>query len=140
QETVLYLAGAHQQVEAVSATRLVERFKRVGGARGLPHFAFLATCESASPQAEGALGGLAQRLVRELGMPAVLAMTEQVSLSTAQGLASKFYQRLRACGKVDVALAEACAGLAERSDITVPALYSRLGAYPLFSDTLDRDL
>ena len=53
------------------------------GARGLPHFAFLATCESASPQAEGALGGLAQRLVRDLGMPAVLAMTERVSLDQA---------------------------------------------------------
>ena len=53
----------------------------------MPHFAFLATCESASPEAEGALGGLAQRLVRELGMPAVVAMTERISVATAQALA-----------------------------------------------------
>jgi hypothetical protein len=139
-ETVLYLAGAHQLVEPVSATQLVERFKRVGGTRGLPHFAFLATCESASPQAEGALGGLAQRLVRDLGMPAVLAMTEQVSLSTTQALAQGFYRQLRTHGQVDLALVEACAGLAGRADITVPALYSRLGARPLFSDALDREL
>jgi hypothetical protein len=139
-ETVLYLAGANQQAEPIGATQLVERFKRIGGTRGLPHFAFLATCESASPQAEGALGGLAQRLVRDLGMPAVLAMTEQVSLSTAQALSQGFYRQLRTHGQVDLALVEACAGLLGRADITVPALYSRLGARPLFTDALDREL
>ena len=42
-----------------------------------PHLAFLSTCEGAAPEAEGVLGGLGQRLVRELGMPAVVAMTER---------------------------------------------------------------
>jgi hypothetical protein len=41
---------------------------------------------------------------------------------------------------VDVALAEAYAGLAERQDVNVPVLYSRLGAGRCSSDTLDRDL
>ena len=139
-ETILYLAGADNQVDPVAGTRLLERLRRLRGARGLPHFVFLATCESASPEAEGALGGLAQRLVRELGMPAVVAMTEKVSLETAQALAESFYCRLREHGQVDRALVEACAGLAERYDVTVPALYSRLGGRPLFSDTLDREL
>ena len=35
---------------------------------------------------------------------------------------------------------EASAGLAGRPDATVPALYSRLGGLPLFSDALDRPL
>jgi WD40 repeat protein/energy-coupling factor transporter ATP-binding protein EcfA2 len=139
-ETVLYLAKANQQVDPVDGTRLLERLGRLRGARGLPHFAFLATCESASPEAEGALGGLAQRLVRELGMPAVVAMTEKVSVVTAQALWEGFYRRLREHGTADRALVEACAGLAERYDITVPALYSRLGGRPLFSDMLDRPL
>jgi hypothetical protein len=139
-ETVLYLAKADEQVDPVDGTRLLERLGRLHGARGLPHFAFLATCESASPQAEGALGGLAQRLVRELGIPAVIAMTEKVSVATAHALWEGFYRQLREHGMADRALVEACAGLAERYDITVPALYSRLGGRPLFSDTLDRPL
>jgi energy-coupling factor transporter ATP-binding protein EcfA2 len=131
-ETVLYLHQDEQQVDPVTASRLLTRLGQLGGEPGLPHFAFLATCESASPRAEGALGGLAQRLVRELGLPAVLAMTEPVSLRTAEVLTGTFYQRLLAHGHLDLALSEACAGVAERPDSTVAALYSRLGARPLF--------
>ncbi len=132
-ETVLYLADEHNNVAPVTATQLITRLRRLQGAQGLPHFAFLSTCHSAAPQAENGLGGLAQRLVRELGMPAVLAMTEKVSITTAAALAAAFYVRLRAHGELDLALVEAGAGLAERPDITVPALYSRLGGRPLFS-------
>ncbi|MGB8646669.1 MAG: CHAT domain-containing protein [Anaerolineae bacterium] len=139
-DTILYLADAYNQVAPVTATHLIERLRRVHGARGLPHLAFLATCESASPQAEGVLGGLAQRLVRELGMPAVIAMTETVTVETARRLWENFYERLRRHGQVDCALVEANAGLADRRDITVPALYSRLGERPLFSNSLDRPL
>ena len=139
-ETVLYWATADHRVDPVAGTRFLERLSRLQGARGLPHFAFLGTCESARAEAEGALGGLAQRLVRELGMPAVIAMTETVSVTTAQALGTAFYGRLREHGEVDRALVEACAGLAERYDVMVPALYSRLGGRPLFSDTPDRPL
>ncbi|MEH2113502.1 nSTAND1 domain-containing NTPase [Nostoc sp.] len=110
------------------------------GARGLPHFTFLCTCESASPDAEGSLGGLGQRLVRDLGMPAVVAMTDKVTIKTAQTLIENFYKQLRASGEVDSALHEATATLAKRGDLTVPALFSRLGGRPLFSDQLDREL
>jgi CHAT domain len=89
-ETVLYLATADNQVDPIPAERLLERFGRIQGARGLPHFAFLSTCEGALPEAEGALCGLAQRLVRDLGMPAVLAMTDKVSVVTAMALAKGF--------------------------------------------------
>src|SRR5262249_44000124 len=86
------------------------------------------------------LGGLAQRLVRDLGMPAVVAMTEKVSVATAKALAERFYLRLREHGEVDRALVEAVAGLGERYDINVPAPYSRLGDPPLFRYNLDRQL
>jgi hypothetical protein len=139
-ETVLYWDTADQHVDPVAGTRFLERLSRLQGAKGLPHSAFLGTCESARPEAEGALGGLAQRLVRELGMPAVVAMTETVSVTTAQALGTAFYGRLREHGEVDRALVEACAGLAERYDVMVPALYSRLGGRPLFSDTREGPL
>ena len=66
-------------------------------------------------------GGLGRRLVRELGMPAVLAMTNSITVASASALASEFYKRLRVHGEVDSALAEACAGIARRSDIAVPS-------------------
>ena len=138
-ETLLFLAGSDSQVEVVTASRLIERLRTIQGARGLPHLAFLATCGSAAPEAEAALGGLGQRLVRELGMPAVVAMTERVSVDTADALAGGFYSRLREHGEADRALAEATAGLAGRFDVTVPALFSRLAGRPLWSDALDRE-
>jgi hypothetical protein len=124
----------------VTGTRLIERLRSLKGAKGLPHFTFLSTCESASPEAEAGLGGFGQRLVRDLGMPAVIAMTEKVTVKTALALGAKFYEQLGKTGEVDIALQEAAASLAERQDITVPALFSRLGGRPLFSDQLDRDL
>ncbi|MEH2003223.1 MAG: CHAT domain-containing protein [Nostoc sp.] len=139
-ETLLYWEKTDHTVESVTATRLLERLAPLRGARGLSHFAFLCACESASPETEGSLGGLAQRLVRNLGMPAVVAMTDKITIKTAQVLTENFYRQLKASGEVDIALHEATASLAERGDITVPALFSRLGARPLFSDQLDREL
>ena len=141
-KTNLYLLDASGQVARVAASRLVERLESVEGRLGLPRLAFLATCESAKSEAEGAgaLGGLAQLLVRELGLPAVIAMTEEISVDTATALAGEFYARLRDHGEVDRALVQARAGLAGASDITVPALYNRLAGRPLFSDTPDREL
>jgi hypothetical protein len=133
-ETTLYLSTGDDQVDPVLASRLLRRLGRLRSAGSLPYFAFLATCESASPEAEGALGGLAHRLVRDLGLPAVLAMTQQVTLDTAGALAGRFYERLWVHGEPDRALVEAGARLAARGDVTVPALYSRLDGQPLFHD------
>jgi hypothetical protein len=137
-ETTLYLANPDGSVDPVSGTRLLGRFQRLDPRQGFPRFAFLAACESASATAEaaGALGGLAQRLVRELGMPAVVAMTDKVTVITATALGIQFYRRLREHGQPDLALVEATAGLAERGDITVPALYSRLAGTSMFSDAV----
>lgn len=137
-ETALYLAGDNGL--PVTASQLIERLGRMRGARGLPHLAFLMTCESASPEAENGFGGLGQRLVRELGMPAVLAMTAPITIATANGLASSFYGRLREHGEPDRALNEALTGLMGHSDVTVPAIFSRLGGRALFSMDLERPL
>jgi hypothetical protein len=133
-------ANCQVLAQPVQGSELIERLRRIGR---LPYLVFLSTCESAVPEAEQRLGGLAQRLVRELGIPAVVGMTERVTIATAHALAEQFYNRLFAqisAGEVDRALVEAYAGLAARSDINVPALYSRLGTQPLFSTALDRPL
>jgi WD40 repeat protein len=129
-------------VEPVPASRLIERLQQVGGVRGLPHLAFLTCCEAAHPDAEGVFGGLGQRMVRELGIPAVLAMTDRISVPTALELSRVFYERLREHGLPDLALVESYAGIGERADIVtpVPALFSRLGARPLFQVVSDSRL
>ena len=146
-ETILFLEQADAGpvsgrvlAHEVTGTDLINRLRRL---RRLPYLIFLSACESAAPEAEQRLGGLAQRLVRDLGIPAVIGMTERVTIATAHALADEFYRRLLAqseIGEVDRALVEAYAGLASRPDVNVPALYSRLGSQPLFSDLQDRPL
>jgi CHASE2 domain-containing sensor protein/energy-coupling factor transporter ATP-binding protein EcfA2 len=127
----LYWAKDDNSLEFVSGNKLLENLCHQ---KQLPYFTFFSTCESADPRAESGLGGLAQRFVRELAMPAVVAMTRKVSMKTALELGEKFYQRLRESGKVDLALVEATAGLGDRDDIIVPALFSRLGRSSLFNN------
>jgi energy-coupling factor transporter ATP-binding protein EcfA2 len=138
-ETLIHLLDDTDQVAPVTATELIRRLGRLGASRGLPHLCFLATCEGASPEAESALGGLAQRLVRELGLPAVVAMTARVGIDTASMLTGPFYRQLRACGEPDRALVAAGAELHGRTDILVPALFARLAERPLFSTGIDID-
>jgi hypothetical protein len=66
-----------------------------------------------------------------------VAMTDPVTIATAQALAAGFYRALRVHGQPARALAESTAGLAARGDVLVPALFSRLGGNPLFADRLD---
>ena len=124
-------------VERVSAETLLDRLGQLTGAQTLPHLTFLCSCQTATQEGGVALEGLAQRLVRDLGMPAVVAMTRPVSMQLAGALSQSFYQSLRTQGAPDVALVEACAGLAGHGDVLVPNLYSRLGGRALFSDEAD---
>lgn len=122
------------QVDPVDTAEFVDRLRNVVGSHGLPRLIFLAGCETAQPDIGGALGGMAQGLVRNLGIPAAVAMTDQVSLETAVPLAAAFYRGLRTHGYADQALAEALAGLAARHDVAVPvmALFTRLVGRSLF--------
>lgn len=141
-ESVLYLSddAEPRKVRPVTGGQLIERLASLAGARSLPHLIVLAACESAAPAATAALGNLAQRLVRELGTPAVVAMADKVSVATAEALATAFYPRLAEHGYPDRALAEALTTLQGRDDVLVPGLYGRLGGRPLFSDSLARPL
>lgn len=137
-DSVLYLAGPDGETDAVPAAELLRRLGRLGGDVGLPHLVFLAACESAAPQAEAALGALAPRLCRELGLPWVVAMSGRISIATAAALVGPFYRQLGQHGLPDLALGEACSQLAERRDAGVPVLFGRAGGRPLFrAGTLD---
>ena len=134
-ETVLYLADEDETTAATPGSKLLRRLGRLGGDVGLPLLWFLGCCASAAPEAEGALGGLAVRLGRELGAPAVVAMSDRISIDTANALCGPFYRQLRAHGLVDLALAEACSQVAERADLVVPVLHARAAGTRLFPGT-----
>jgi len=133
-ETILYFPKDEKR----GPTPASDLLDRLASLARLPHFVFLSACESALPQ--NGLGSLAQRLVRELGLPAVLAMTDRVSIATAGAIAAPFYAQLYQHGQPDLALAESLAGLQGRPDVTVPALLSRLSDRPLFDDNTERPL
>ncbi|MBV8381009.1 MAG: CHAT domain-containing protein [Planctomycetaceae bacterium] len=124
--------GLDDLVHRVPASEFLSRLGMLQSARGLPHLAFLCCCDSAAPEAARVLGGLGQRLVFELGMPAVVGMTEPMAISFAGQLARTFYERLRVHGAVDLALDEACAGVAGHGHVLIPMLFSRLAGRTLF--------
>lgn len=131
-ETVLYLASEANEVDPVPAGEFIQRLGRLRSGVGLPHLVFLACCETAAPGATGAAGGLALRLAQEIGTPSVVAMTDRVSVATVEEMVGPFFHRLTRHGLVDLALSEACSQMADRADLTVPVLYSRLHGKPLF--------
>jgi WD40 repeat protein len=121
-------------VARVSGTDFLQRLRQL---QALPHLTFLCSCSSASTEAEQGLGGLGQRLVRELAMPAVVAMTEPVPIDLATEISKEFYNHLRQTGEVDRALTKASASQAGRPAILVPTHFSRLAGRRLFDDSLE---
>lgn len=137
----------------VPTSTFITRLQQLGKERGLPHFAFLSVCDSAvqgppvNPTDEAltpltdwrdTIRGLGQRLVRDVGMKAVVAMTDKISQVTALTLGRAFYPALRRHGEVDVALAEACIAVAGRGDLTTPALFARVVGKRLFTHASNR--
>lgn len=134
-ETVLFLEADEalpQQVDragktaAVPASLLIERLSELGKGHTLPHFAFLSVCDSGASATEATapatgdwrdtLRSLGHRMVKDLGMKSVLAMTDKISQTTALALGRSFYPALLRHGEADVALAEACIAVREQRD------------------------
>ena len=141
-DTFLYLRKSGEvdpmrkddHVARVSGTDFLQRLRQC---QALPHLTFLCSCSSASSAAEQGLGGLGQRLVRELAMPAVVAMTEPVPIDLATEISTEFYHYLRQTGEVDRALTKASASQAGRPTVLVPTHFSRLAGRRLFDDNLE---
>jgi len=99
----------------------------LNGLEHKPHLIFLAACESASRLTgdTNPFVGLAPRLV-QIGIPAVVAMQDAVSVRTAQALTRHFYRFLLQHGIVDKALNQARGFLVDTPDWATPALFMRL--------------
>jgi hypothetical protein len=126
-----------------------EIVKLIGSLAAKPRLFYLSACDTAEQDADditaaaGAapkrnimrpLLGLAPKLV-QAGVPAVIAMQQEVEVLLAHAVAKKFYQRLLESGEVDRALSEARETVyrPETKQWAVPVLYLRLRDGRLFT-------
>jgi hypothetical protein len=123
---ILFLEGKGGTVDPVGAAELVEQL------RILEHrlrLVVLASCRSAgSGVIEGAGGALAALgpLLAEAGVPAVVAMQGDVSMSTVATFMPEFFAELRRHGEIDRAMARARNVVRGELDAWMPVLFLRL--------------
>ena len=124
----LLLEGEDGKAELVDARHLEEVVRDL---RRPPSLVFLNSCRSASAGDDamtddgGVLAALGPRLARA-GVPAVIAMQDNVTMTTAREFASTFFGTFADDPVVDAAMATARGRVRERRDWWVPVLFSRL--------------
>ena len=131
QQAALYMQDGNGNAQRVLDGDLVRMLAQLGTR---PELVTLVACQSATRSTADAFAGLGPKLV-SIGIPAVLAMQDVVTIETARVFEATFYQRLLAHGYVDLAANEARGTLltAGRSDAAVPVLFLRLKDGQLFA-------
>ena len=124
QQAALYLQNEDGTTQRVADDEFVGMLKRL---KSPPQLIVLAACQSAQQSLKDAFSGLGPQLV-QIGIPAVVAMQDNVTMLTARKFGAKLYRRLLEHGTVDLALNEARSTLITngRFDAAVPVLFMRL--------------
>lgn len=121
-EAALVLADAQNEIALVKDADLAEMLARQ---QDPPALVFLASCQGATRSSFDAFSGLAPRLI-DAGVPAVLAMQDQVTVPTVRTFTSTFYNDLLSHGCVDLAANQARSTLLSGDDALgwgVPVLF-----------------
>ncbi|HEX2806762.1 MAG TPA: CHAT domain-containing protein, partial [Kineosporiaceae bacterium] len=127
-EPVLLLVDEDGHAAPMLGSELISQLRNLSR---LPRLVYLASCQSAGAGADrcsedaGVLAALGPRLA-EVGVPAVVAMQGNVSMTTAAAFTQAFFRSLDEDGLVDRATAVARAAVRERPDWWMPALFMRL--------------
>nr|WP_279382480.1 CHAT domain-containing protein [Acanthopleuribacter pedis] len=136
-ETQLELVGPDGQPERVSDQAFID-ILAVCPER--PHLIVLAACHGADARAPSAtpsnatpFQGLATRLVKELGIPWVIAAKGPLDMVLAERLFSRFYPALFQSGDIPTAFAKLFAGAGDVEDRLAPVVLCRTHE-PLFRD------
>jgi hypothetical protein len=93
-----------------------------------PLLVFLAACRSGTRSPRATFAGLAPQIARA-GIPAVVAMQDDVAIAATHALSAAFYPQLLAHGRVDRALNEARSALltaGHAAEVAAPVLLMRL--------------
>jgi len=134
-QAVLYMQDDDGNTRLLPDDELASMLARQGVQ---PRLVFLAACQSATRSTADAFQGLAPRLV-SVGVPAVVAMQELVTVESVLKFSRTFYRRLLEHGQVDQAVNEARSSLltAGRPDAAVPVLFMRLKSGQLWGAEAD---
>jgi hypothetical protein len=127
-EPQLLLERPDGTTEVVHGRSLVQRLREL---QHVPRLVVLASCQSAGRHGvevardSGAATALGPQLI-EVGVPAVLAMQGDVSMTTIETFIPAFLKRLHEHGRIDQATTEARGEIRDRFDWWSPVLFMRL--------------
>jgi hypothetical protein len=129
----LYLENETGDTVTASGVDLVREFRQL---RQLPSLVVLASCQSGGSASAGALAAVGPSLAA-LGVPAVLAMQERISVKTSDVFVETFFTELKRDGRLDRAAAVARTRVKAEPDFWVPVLFSRQQDGCLWHQTVD---
>jgi CHAT domain-containing protein len=109
-------------LDIVPAADLITRIKEL---QKRPRLVMLVSCQSAGKGTGDALSAIGPRLA-EAGVPAVIAMQDNISMDTASQFLPEFFKELQVDGQIDRALTTARGKVRKASDFWVPVLFMRL--------------
>ena len=126
-ETWLWLEDSERKIARISGASLVTNFNQMSHR---PTLMVLSACQTGGAQQDLSDRGQALitlgPLLAEAGIPAVVAMHGNISVTTANSFLSRFFKEIRENGQVDRAGAIARAAVQDRDDAWMPVLYMRL--------------
>ena len=118
----LWLETDEGQIARVSGSEFAVRMYDL---RQRPNLIVLASCQSASAEQGEALASVAPRLAR-VGIPAVLAMQDDIEVETSRRFMTAFFSALQERNQIDEAVSLARGAVADAPDWWVPLLLMRL--------------
>lgn len=121
-EPRLWLESDDGQAVVVAGTEFVARMAELSER---PRLVVLGSCQSAGNTAGDALSALGPRLA-EAGIPAVLAMQDNISVQTLGDFMPMFFTELLRDGQIDRAVSVARGTVRDRPDGWIPVLFMRL--------------
>lgn len=121
-QPILCFENSEGKMERVSGVDFVMRIKEL---QNRPRLVVLISCQSAGKGTGDALTAIGPRLA-EAGVPAVLAMQDNLSMQTAEEFLPVFFRALHKDGQIDRALSVARGAIRNRPDHWIPVLFLRL--------------
>lgn len=133
-ETVLWLEDEHGAVARVKGQALIEHIQEL---QQLPRLVVLLACQTAKAGAGQALMALGPRL-SAVGIPAVMAMQDNITMETGERFMAEFFRELCRDGQIDRAFTLARGAVRRQSDAWVPALFLRSDSGRLWAESLQQ--
>jgi hypothetical protein len=119
---ILCLENGEGKMERVFGNDFVTRIHEL---HNRPRLVVLISCQSAGKGSGDALTAIGPRLA-EVGVPAVLAMQDKLTMQTAEEFLPIFFRALHKDGQIDHALSVARGAIRHRPDYWIPVLFMRL--------------